>query len=64
MTEDPLEWVCEHVGYARYMVSAPTPRGMVDIRCPCCGLRAYQDPGDLLDEGPPCPYCNREPVLA
>lgn len=63
-TEEPPVYICEHVGYSRYMVIAGSHKGRVEIKCPCCGMHGYQDPEDDINEGPPCPYCYVQPVLA
>lgn len=59
--------ICEHVDLpdtAVQVVRAPN-RSEVEVRCPCCNLRAYRTPGETADmAGDRCPYCDVQAVTA
>lgn len=50
--------VCEHVPFDAadaVMVSPHREPSQIEVRCPCCNLRAGRDPGDDLTADF-CPY--------
>ncbi len=56
---------CEHVHLGWVMVVPPRPREYsdpVEVACPCCGLRAWNDGPEIDPDEEPCPYCGVQPV--